>query len=168
MVEFKSGKLFGSPFRFYVAIAAALIAFLQTQNFLAFLFIAGLAAGASAHRGTYFDPVRGQMKRYVKVLGWPFGSWEEVHPSHGMVVLKEQYSSKILGFGGQAGEDKYQLYNLYLVDESHRQKVLVGQTKRYEEWKAKLVTLQNKFNLKVVQYAPKVSAQTAARKRRKK
>lgn len=167
MIEFKANSLFGSPFRFYGAIAAAVVAFLQTGNPIAVIFIAGMAAGASAHRGTFFDPGRGKMKRYVKVFGWAFGSWEEIVPSHGVVVLKERYSSKILGFGGQAGSDQFHMYNLFLVDESHRDKVLVGQTKDRASWEAKLATLEKDFNLKLVKYAPRVSAQTAARKRRR-
>ncbi|MEY2963494.1 MAG: hypothetical protein RL754_755 [Bacteroidota bacterium] len=167
VVSFDQGKVFGGSFRFYLAMAAAVYGYVQTGHNAAFVFLVILLAGVSARRGTDFNAERQQMRRYFKVFGVKFGPWEAIEPNSGVVVLKQRYRGRIFGFGGQAGGTEFERFDLFLVDESHRVKVPVGQTKDRASWDSLLEDLDRGFNLKLQTYSPAISAATRARKRRK-
>ena len=55
---------------------------------------------------------------------------------------------------------------MYLVNASHREKVLLARVARRDELDPYVKVLEEEFNLKLVKYSPAISAKTKARRKR--
>ncbi len=55
---------------------------------------------------------------------------------------------------------------LYLVNASHREKVLLARVARRDELDPYVKVLEEEFKLKLVKYSPAISAKTKARRKR--
>jgi hypothetical protein len=57
-------------------------------------------------------------------------------------------------------------FALYLVNESHREKVLLARVVRRDELDPYVKVLEEEFKLKLVRFSPAISAKTKARRKR--
>jgi len=107
-----------------------------------------------------------KMFRYYSVYGIPLGSWEPLVPNAAVVILGEQQSVRQTSYAGVMRYQEREGVALYLVNASHREKVLLARVARRDELDPYVKVLEEEFNLKLVKYSPAISAKTKARRKR--
>ena len=154
------------PFRFWVIVAAALMILgLNGWHPVVLVFALFGFWGITASRGTVLRSEDQKMLRYYSVYGIPMGSWEEIKPNAAVVALDEQQSVRQTSYGGTMRYQESQECVLYLVNGTQREKVKIAKVSSRAELDPHLPILEKEFNLKLVKYAPAVSAKTSARRR---
>ena len=166
-VELPKEKVFPMPFRFWLILAVSIIVpFLSGMHPAIFVFwLIGLW-GVTARRGTILRSADQKMFRFYSVYGIPLGSWEPIIPNAGVVVLGEQQSVRQISYAGVMRYQEHTGFALYLVNESHREKVLLARVVRRDELDPYVKVLEEEFKLKLVRFSPAISAKTKARRKR--
>ena len=166
-VELPKEKVFPSPFRFWLILAVSIILpFFSGMHPAIFVFwLIGLW-GVTARRGTTLRSADQKMFRYYSVYGIPLGSWEPIVPNAAVVILGEQQSVRQTSYAGVMRYQEREGFALYLVNVSHREKVLLARVIRRDELDAYVKVLEEEFNLKLVRFSPAISAKTKGRRKR--
>lgn len=166
-VELPKEKVFPMPFRFWLILAVSvLVPFFSGMHPAIFVFWFIGLWGVTARRGTVLRSEDQKMFRYYSVYGIPLGSWEPIIPNAGVVVLGEQQAIRQTSYAGVMRYQEQAGYALYLINESHREKVLLARVARRDELNPYMKELEEEFNLKLVRFAPAISAKTKARRKR--
>ena len=155
------------PFRFWLILAVSIILpFFSAMHPAIFVFwLIGLW-GVTARRGTTLRSADQKMFRYYSVYGIPLGSWEPIVPNAAVVILGEQQSVRQTSYAGVMRYQEREGFALYLVNGSHREKVLLARVAVRDELDAYVKVLEEEFNLKLVRFSPAISAKTKARRKR--
>ena len=166
-VELPKEKVFPMPFRFWLILAVSIILpFFSGMHPAIFVFwLIGLW-GVTAQRGTTLRSADQKMFRYYYVYGIPLGSWEPIVPNAAVVILGEQQSVRQTSYAGVMRYQEREGFALYLVNASHREKVLLARVIRRDELDAYVKVLEEEFNLKLVRFSPAISAKTKGRRKR--
>ena len=166
-VELPKEKVFPMPFRFWLILAVSIILpFFSAMHPAIFVFwLIGLW-GVTARRGTTLRSADQKMFRYYSVYGIPLGSWEPIVPNAAVVILGEQQSVRQTSYAGVMRYQEREGFALYLVNGSHREKVLLARVAVRDELDAYVKVLEEEFNLKLVRFSPAISAKTKARRKR--
>ena len=166
-VELPKEKVFPMPFRFWLILAVSIILpFFSGMHPAIFVFwLIGLW-GVTAQRGTTLRSADQKMFRYYSVYGIPLGSWEPIVPNAAVVILGEQQSVRQTSYAGVMRYQEREGFALYLVNGSHREKVLLARVAVRDELDAYVKVLEEEFNLKLVRFSPAISAKTKARRKR--
>lgn len=163
-VAFKNGRAFPEPFRFYLLIGIICVSTIAAGEYVGFGFLLIPILGITAKRGTQFKGE--EYRRYFSVLGFKFGSWEQVKKGEALVLLGLNMSSQFGSYGGLLSTKEEKVWTLYLVDAKHRNKRDLGISLNKEELTQKAMEVVANSPLELVQYAPVISQQTQSRKRR--
>ena len=155
------------PFRFWLILAVSIILpFFSAMHPAIFVFwLIGLW-GVNARRGTTLRSADQKMFRYYSVYGIPLGSWEPIVPNAAVVILGEQQFVRQTSYAGVMRYQEREGFALYLVNASHREKVLLARVLRRDELDAYVKVLEEEFNLKLVRFSPAISAKTKGRRKR--
>jgi len=155
------------PFRFWLILAVSIILpFFSGMHPAIFVFwLIGLW-GVTARRGTTLRSADQKMFRYYSVYGIPLGSWEPIVPNAAVVILGEQQSVRQTSYAGVMRYQEREGFALYLVNGSHREKVLLARVAVRDELDAYVKVLEEEFNLKLVRFSPAISAKTKGRRKR--
>ena len=155
------------PFRFWLILAVSIILpFFSGMHPAIFVFwLIGLW-GVTARRGTTLLSADQKRFRYYSVYGIPLGSWEPIVPNAAVVILGEQQSVRQTSYAGVMRYQEREGFALYLVNGSHREKVLLARVAVRDELDAYVKVLEEEFNLKLVRFSPAISAKTKARRKR--
>ena len=166
-VEFPKEKVFPMPFRFWLILAVSIILpiFSGMHPAIFVFWLIGLW-GVTARRGTTLRSADQKMFRYYSVYGIPLGSWEPIVPNAAVVILGEQQSVRQTSYAGVMRYQEREGFALYLVNGSHREKVLLARVAVRDELDAYVKVLEEEFNLKLVRFSPAISAKTKARRKR--
>ena len=166
-VELPKEKVFPMPFRFWLILAVSIILpfFSGMQPAIFVFWLIGLW-GVTARRGTTLRSADQKMFRYYSVYGIPLGSWEPIVPNAAVVILGEQQSVRQTSYAGVMRYQEREGFALYLVNVSHREKVLLARVIRRDELDAYVKVLEEEFNLKLVRFSPAISAKTKGRRKR--
>jgi len=166
-VELPKEKVFPMPFRFWLILAVSIILpFFSGMHPAIFVFwLIGLW-GVTARRGTTLRSADQKMFRYYSVYGIPLGSWEPIVPNAAVVILGEQQSVRQTSYAGVMRYQEREGFALYLVNGSHREKVLLARVAVRDELDAYVKVLEEEFNLKLVRFSPAISAKTKGRRKR--
>ena len=106
------------------------------------------------------------MFRYYSIYGIPLGSWEPIIPNAAVVILGEQQSVRQTSYAGVMRYQEREGVTLYLVNASHRVKLMLARVASRDELDPYLKVLEEEFNLKLVRFSPAISAKTKARRKR--
>jgi hypothetical protein len=160
-------KVFPMPFRFWLILAVSIILpiFSGMHPAIFVFWLIGLW-GVTARRGTTLRSADQKMFRYYSVYGIPLGSWEPIVPNAAVVILGEQQSVRQTSYAGVMRYQEREGFALYLVNGSHREKVLLARVAVRDELDAYVKVLEEEFNLKLVRFSPAISAKTKARRKR--
>ncbi|MDA9367657.1 hypothetical protein OAQ90_00545 [Schleiferiaceae bacterium] len=166
-VELPKEKVFPMPFRFWLILTVSIILpFFSGMHPAIFVFwLIGLW-GVTARRGTTLRSTDQKMFRYYSVYGIHLGSWEPITPNAGVVVLGEQQSVRQTSYAGVMRYQEHTGVALYLVNASHREKVLLARVVKRDELDPYVKVLEEEFKLKLVRFSPAISAKTKARRKR--
>jgi hypothetical protein len=166
-VELPKEKVFPMPFRFWLILAVSIILpiFSGMHPAIFVFWLIGLW-GVTARRGTTLRSADQKMFRYYSVYGIPLGSWEPIVPNAAVVILGEQQSVRQTSYAGVMRYQEREGFALYLVNGSHREKVLLARVAVRDELDAYVKVLEEEFNLKLVRFSPAISAKTKARRKR--
>ena len=166
-VELPKEKVFPMPFRFWLILTVSIILpFFSGMHPAIFVFwLIGLW-GVTARRGTTLRSTDHKMFRYYSVYGIHLGSWEPITPNAGVVVLGEQQSVRQTSYAGVMRYQEHTGVALYLVNASHREKVLLARVVKRDELDPYVKVLEEEFKLKLVRFSPAISAKTKARRKR--
>tara|TARA_B110001452_G_scaffold37574_1_gene28764 strand:+ start:28672 stop:29082 length:411 start_codon:yes stop_codon:yes gene_type:complete len=122
--------------------------------------------GVTARRGTTLRSADQKMFRYYSIYGIPLGSWEPIIPNAAVVILGEQQSVRQTSYAGVMRYQEREGVTLYLVNASHRVKLMLARVASRDELDPYLKVLEEEFNLKLVRFSPAISAKTKARRKR--
>ena len=166
-VELPKEKVFPMPFRFWLILAVSIILpFFSGMHPAIFVFwLIGLW-GVIVQRGSTLRSADQKMFRYYSVYGIPLGSWEPIEPNAAVVILGEQQSVRQTSYAGVMRYQEREGFALYVVNASHREKVLLARAAVSDELDVDVKVLEEEFNLKLVRYSPAISAKTKARRKR--
>ena len=166
-VELPKEKVFPMPFRFWLILAVSIILpiFSGMHPAIFVFWLIGLW-GVTAQRGTTLRSADQKMFRYYSVYGIPLGSWEPIVPNAAVVILGEQQSVRQTSYAGVMRYQEREGFALYLVNGSHREKVLLARVAVRDELDAYVKVLEEEFKLKLVRFSPAISAKTKARRKR--
>ena len=166
-VELPKEKVFPMPFRFWLILAVSIILpFFSGMHPAIFVFwLIGLW-GVTARRGTTLRSAGQKMFRYYSIYGIPLGSWEPIIPNAAVVILGEQQSVRQTSYAGVMRYQEREGVTLYLVNASHRVKLMLARVASRDELDPYLKVLEEEFNLKLVRFSPAISAKTKARRKR--
>ena len=166
-VELPKEKVFPMPFRFWLILAVSIILpFFSGMHPAIFVFwLIGLW-GVTARRGTTLRSADQKMFRYYSIYGIPLGSWEPIIPNAAVVILGEQQSVRQTSYAGVMRYQEREGVTLYLVNTSHRVKLMLARVASRDELDPYLKVLEEEFNLKLVRFSPAISAKTKARRKR--
>ena len=166
-VELPKEKVFPMPFRFWLILAVSIILpiFSGMHPAIFVFWLIGLW-GVTARRGTTLRSADQKMFRYYSVYGIPLGSWEPIVPNAAVVILGEQQSVRQISYAGVMRYQEREGFALYLVNGSHREKVLLARVAVRDELDAYVKVLEEEFKLKLVRFSPAISAKTKARRKR--
>jgi hypothetical protein len=166
-VELPKEKVFPMPFRFWLILAVSFILpFFSGMHPAIFVFwLIGLW-GVTARRGTTLRSADQKMFRYYSIYGIPLGSWEPIIPNAAVVILGEQQSVRQTSYAGVMRYQEREGVTLYLVNASHRVKLMLARVASRDELDPYLKVLEEEFNLKLVRFSPAISAKTKARRKR--
>jgi hypothetical protein len=166
-VELPKEKVFPMPFRFWLILAVSIILpiFSGMHPAIFVFWLIGLW-GVTARRGTTLRSADQKMFRYYSVYGIPLGSWEPIVPNAAVVILGEQQSVRQTSYAGVMRYQEREGFALYLVNGSHREKVLLARVAVRDELDAYVKVLEEEFKLKLVRFSPAISAKTKARRKR--
>lgn len=155
------------PFRFWLILAVSIILpiFSGMHPAIFVFWLIGLW-GVTARRGTTLRSADQKMFRYYSVYGIPLGSWEPIVPNAAVVILGEQQSVRQTSYAGVMRYQEREGFALYLVNGSHREKVLLARVAVRDELDAYVKVLEEEFKLKLVRFSPAISAKTKARRKR--
>ena len=155
------------PFRFWLILAVSIILpiFSGMHPAIFVFWLIGLW-GVTARRGTTLRSADQKMFRYYSVYWIPLGSWEPIVPNAAVVILGEQQSVRQTSYAGVMRYQEREGFALYLVNGSHREKVLLARVAVRDELDAYVKVLEEEFNLKLVRFSPAISAKTKARRKR--
>lgn len=155
------------PFRFWLILAVSIILpFFSGMHPAIFVFwLIGLW-GVTARRGTTLRSADQKMFRYYSIYGIPLGSWEPIIPNAAVVILGEQQSVRQTSYAGVMRYQEREGVTLYLVNASHRVKLMLARVASRDELDPYLKVLEEEFNLKLVRFSPAISAKTKARRKR--
>ena len=155
------------PFRFWLILAVSIILpiFSGMHPAIFVFWLIGLW-GVTARRGTTLRSADQKMFRYYSVYGIPLGSWEPIVPNAAVVILGEQQSVRQTSYAGVMRYQEREGFALYLVNGSHREKVLLARVAVRDELDAYVKVLEEEFNLKLVRFSPAISAKTKGRRKR--
>ncbi|MDG1055170.1 MAG: hypothetical protein P8O82_02375, partial [Schleiferiaceae bacterium] len=87
-------------------------------------------------------------------------------PNAAVVILGEQQSVRQTSYAGVMRYQEREGFALYVVNASHREKVLLARAAVRGELDVYVKVLEEEFNLKLVRYSPAISAKTKARRKR--
>lgn len=166
-VELPKEKVFPMPFRFWLILAVSIILpFFSGMHPAIFVFwLIGLW-GVTARRGTTLRSADQKMFSYYSVYGIPLGSWEPIIPNAAVFILGEQQFVRQTSYAGVMRYQEREGVTLYLVNASHRVKLMLARVARRDELDPYLKVLEEEFNLKLVRFSPAISAKTKARRKR--
>ena len=166
-VELPKEKVFPMPFRFWLILAVSIILpFFSGMHPAIFVFwLIGLW-GVTARRGTTLRSADQKMFRYYSIYGIPLVSWEPIIPNAAVVILGEQQSVRQTSYAGVMRYQEREGVTLYLVNASHRVKLMLARVASRDELDPYLKVLEEEFNLKLVRFSPAISAKTKARRKR--
>ena len=166
-VELPKEKVFPMPFRFWLILTVSIILpFFSGMHPAIFVFwLIGLW-GVTARRGTTLRSADQKMFRYYSIYGIPLGSWEPIIPNAAVVILGEQQSVRQTSYAGVMRYQEREGVTLYLVNASHRVKLMLARVASRDELDPYLKVLEEEFNLKLVRFSPAISAKTKARRKR--
>lgn len=166
-VELPKEKVFPMPFRFWLILMVSIILpFFSGMHPAIFVFwLIGLW-GVTARRGTTLRSADQKMFRYYSIYGIPLGSWEPIIPNAAVVILGEQQSVRQTSYAGVMRYQEREGVTLYLVNASHRVKLMLARVASRDELDPYLKVLEEEFNLKLVRFSPAISAKTKARRKR--
>lgn len=166
-VELPKEKVFPMPFRFWLILAVSIILpFFSGMHPAIFVFwLIGLW-GVTARRGTTLRSADQKMFRYYSIYGIPLGSWEPIIPNAAVVILGEQQSVRQTSYAGVMRYQEREGVTLYLVNASHRVKLMLARVASRDELDPYMKVLEEEFNLKLVRFSPAISAKTKARRKR--
>ena len=166
-VELPKEKVFPMPFRFWLILAVSIILpiFSGMHPAIFVFWLIGLW-GVTARRGTTLRSADQKMFRYYSIYGIPLGSWEPIIPNAAVVILGEQQSVRQTSYAGVMRYQEREGVTLYLVNASHRVKLMLARVASRDELDPYLKVLEEEFNLKLVRFSPAISAKTKARRKR--
>ena len=166
-VELPKEKVFPMPFRFWLILAVSIILpFFSGMHPAIFVFWLIGFWGVTARRGTTLRSADQKMFRYYSIYGIPLGSWEPIIPNAAVVILGEQQSVRQTSYAGVMRYQEREGVTLYLVNASHRVKLMLARVASRDELDPYLKVLEEEFNLKLVRFSPAISAKTKARRKR--
>lgn len=140
---------------FFIVLGLFLMAF--GNPIIGFFFAAGAGLNVSYKKGIYFDLENRKFLQYETYFTVKTGKWKNLNTFKELTILAKTKTSRIYGRSGASISDTFKTYDSFMVDETHRQKVLLNSCLDADEAYAKVKSLSEKLNLPFVKYNPKIS-----------
>lgn len=131
-------------------------------NLIVGLALAGIGSFLSfARNGIEFNPTERLYKSYTSYSGLKMGQWKSYKSYPHLAILRRTIArsrTSRMGVSREVGRDIY--YDIFLLDKSHRAKLLVSRQNNPEEAKRKARLLTEHLKVEYVAYNPQLSART--------
>jgi len=166
IINNKFGKAFPPAMAFsgYVILAAGIV--LMWENFWYGLLIAvvgGLICFTKS--GVLIDCSNKRYKDYSSFYGIKQGKWESVTPYPFIAILHRNISTTAFSQGNRPGTTGSNIYyDIFLLNNTHRKKVLIKRLKDKEGAITEAKELAVKLDLEMTNYNPVVSSKTRVRR----
>jgi hypothetical protein len=150
----------------YIVFFAGLLAFLFAP-IIGLLFMLGGVFVAFAKNKIELDPKKKQYRLFTSIVGIKMGKWLSLEDFPYITILKKREVtttySRASNTPATTGDDTF--YGIYLLNKSHRKKLLITRLSTREEATAHLDRLSVELVLTVTKYAPALSAASQKRAR---
>ncbi len=117
--------------------------------------------------GIQIDSKKKKFKKYSSFFGWKKGIWESYNDYPYLTML--EITEKETGYSRGQVEftSKYKVYRVCLLNNSHREKIILKNFKNKELASKSAKEFANKLNVKLTVYSPKISEKTRLRKQKR-
>lgn len=166
ILDEKTGFLFPPTSKFVGQIAfvvGVLAIFLAPLT--GFFFAAVGAYVGFSKSGVLLNPEAGTYQDYVSVFGLRFGKHKSYSEYPFLSVMRNKITSKAFSITNRntaTGSDLF--YDVYLLNQSHRKRVLVRRYSNLHDAKTSAQDLGKQLSKDIVMYSPVVSAATRSRR----
>lgn len=111
----------------------------------------------TSRTGFEFDENQIQFRSFKQSLGVKRGEWESLNMYPNLSILTERTSFKRYGQSNTGKTFSDTRYNIYLLNSTHRKKILVQSYKNQESAHEAIQKISTENNLKIVKYQPVIS-----------
>jgi len=130
----------------------------------AFFILLGLFLSAGTI-GTEFSFENKKFRQYSNYFGIKIGKWQSFSNYIHVSILSQKIAYK-LNSRGNSMQDSELKYDVVILTENHRQKVIIKRCNTVEEAKSFALKLSEQLDMKLVKYTPKISKQSQLKRRR--
>lgn len=158
------GKSFTKPIIIgsYIFFGIGIMAAFSEQYMLGAVLVVAAAFAAFTSSGIVLDLSQNKYYKYVKYFGViPAGKWRSLRSYHHISVMNHRETAGT----SEDIDTSIKRYNVVLLNDTHRKKLIVKSFPTKEEAKQEAIKLSNIINFDLVQYHPQVSARTRRRRR---
>lgn len=169
IIQHKLGKPFakGLVFGGYFILGAGILA--TVTGSLSGLFLVAIGTFASfTTQGILLNYEAREYMDYINILGLKLGKWRsyETYPYLTIMRRKESITGHSRSMGASTTMTEVH-YDVFLLSQSHRQKLLIKRLGEKENAKWAAQDLAERLGVEFVAYNPAVSAQTRMRRQRR-
>ena len=117
--------------------------------------------------GVIIDLAQRRFKGYTRIYGIIRGKWDNLDTYKNVTILKSRLVSRGYSRANVSmvtSDNTY--YEIYLVNETHRKKVLLRRLKGQVQAMREMEDISKKLGMEYAPYSPQISEQTRARRER--
>lgn len=118
----------------------------------------------SSSYGSQIDFDKGVFREFGTIFGIKRGEWKKLEKLKDVTILVGQQKTAIMANVVQVGTSTDDRYEVCLLNESHRVRIVIQKYKDLEEAKTFAASLATKMNGSVVKYSPAISQKTRNRR----
>ncbi len=162
---------FGFTFPTHIIIAGYILMVMGLFIALTYL-VAGLSFAfvgtflSFTKNGILFNPTAKTYRSYTSYLGIKMGKWQSYESYPFLAILRRTISksrTSRMGVSKEVARDTY--FDIFLLNKTHRVKLLINRQKGQDEAKLLARDLAEKLNVEYVDYNPVLSAKTRGMRR---
>jgi hypothetical protein len=165
MIETNIGKLFQSTMVFggYVLLLLGVLCLLSKAILGLVILVIGLLAAFST-QGSEINIAEKKYRLYTKCVFLKTGSWKSIAKFKQVAIISSRLSSSTFSRGNREITNTEQYFDVVLLNETHRKKLVLSRSKDKTEAKKSLQLFETKLELTACVYSPLISEKTKRRK----
>jgi hypothetical protein len=165
MIETYIGKLFQSTMVFggYVLLLLGVLFLLPSPILGLVLLVIGLLVAFST-QGSEINITENKYRLYTKYVFVKTGAWKSITKYKQITIISSRLSSSTFSRGNRELTNTEQYFDVVLLNETHRKKLVLSRSKDKTEAKKSLQLFETKLELTACVYSPLISEKTKRRK----
>lgn len=147
-----------------IAVLGSVIEMFTNPIIAIILLLVGLFICTSSY-GTEIDVTNKKYREYGSIYGLKRGSWFDLKTMPYIAILRSRSGYRMYSTSNRSTNDTNDFYDVCLLNQSHRKKVVLMKFKSKDEALKYASKLESPLGLVLTQFNPVISEKTATRRR---